>query len=334
MTRRHPSPRRFVALIACAAAWLVVVSSNAQHRDAVAIDVIVRAAEQSLSRGDIDDAVDGFEQAMRVAPTSRQARRASVRLAWIRARAEGGYVPLQAMQRFYALSAAERDRARVEAFEHAAWRMPDGRVRIESLRAVCSEWMRLSEPSRAASTYARLYDDAGLDDGERAAIVGEWAAALRAAGHDEQALSLLLREGHGQGACAKMIARERLARWAMPLSVTVLVATFLVAFVASLRRGWRAAVKRLTAPSSLLRIAYVAVGPWLIASAYDDETSDTFAALAVGVGVVLVSAELFASACRGRRWTARAASAGLLLAASASVAYLVLLHSGGTLGVL
>lgn len=315
---------------------LALALTSGALADAPSLDAQLQRAEDAIFIGEIYVAVNAFESVIADDPSSRQARRARARLQWIKERGERSYGPLSALQRFRTLEISRRDAEHVTAFALLVDAMPEGRVRLESLRIVAAEWMRLGDPSRAAALYERLSNEDLLAASERSSVVGDWAAALRAAGREEQAIALLSGANMSSTARSRQMVNERTARWAIPLALTILFLTLVCSVGFALRRDTRETLMRAFSKVTLLRIAYVTVVPWLIATAYDDETSDTFGWLALGVGFVLVCAELVAARFQAKRPApnTKMAFGTLMFAAMMSVAYLVLWKSGNVLGVL
>lgn len=318
---------------ATATAWaaLTALSASAQSgpgdESPAALVVRARAAEAHAQPA---QALALYEQARAAAPTSRLAAVAERRIAWLKARSEGDFVPLHELMRFR--RTAPVTAGATAQLERNLASFPAGLVRREARQAVGQAWLQLGRPHRAEKAFRALLGEPGLAVPEkRMAVIGV-ARALDAQGDPGRAARWL--EAHGAPTTALLqrhyasSSRARVGRWiAAGLLAVCFLAMVLAAGVRWLdpRRLVRALV-----PRRMLVGAYVLLVPLALAYAFDSVTLDTFARLALGLGAVLAvtwaasDGLVTRGPTRARRVTVATAS----VLAHLAVAYLVLVAAG------
>jgi hypothetical protein len=138
----------------------------------------VSAAERAFKLGVADEANFNFAGAMvhyrasvEVGPTSRWARSAHSRLAWLDARSDGDFGPLAALQRIRARPGMLQDPAALDALAIQAESFPPGLVRSEARVAVAANWLK--RPERRLMARAELLKI--MEDPSSAAVDARFA---------------------------------------------------------------------------------------------------------------------------------------------------------------
>jgi len=293
---------------------------------------LVHDAQQAERGASPAEALALWRAARAAGPTSRLARRAEVRIAWLEARDEGGFAPLASLMRVQALRADALDRAGLEAFERELVTFPPGRVRREARAVVALSWLeRLHDPARAKHAYEAWLREPGLEpDEHHVATVG--LALARASGGDVRAgIATLERGGYGARTEATELRRRARQETGDLVALATLFAFVALALVLAGRELVRASVlRRAFAPARALTAVALLVAPGALAYAYDPVTLDTFALVAGGGLAVVALASVSAAALRERRAPrarALALAVGATLAALA-LGYLALGRAG------
>lgn len=311
------------ALPALALVLAIVGSSEADAQD-TDLEPLALAAAEAERGADPAAALAAWERVVALGPTSRPAARARRRIEWLRERSEGDFVPLAALMRFRALEA--RDAPAITAFEEVVRGMPPGRVRIESRHAIATELVAIHEPERAIETWRALLEEPDLRGSDAALAREGIARALRAAGREDEAIALLEQSGMDRTWMHDQLVAERRRAFGVPIATALLAAYLALALALAapgMRRAPLATLRRALSPGKLLAAAWVTLGPWAIAHAYDDEASDTFGLLAGGSVSVLVITSIVGVALGDTPRSRRVALAIATVLAVLAVGYLV-----------
>ena len=327
---RRGLPLRRALVWAGAAALLAVVAAPARAQSTP--PDLLREAERAERALRFEAAEQAYGRIVEVAPGSREARRARVRLDWLADHRDEtlGFEPL------VGLSRARRTQTTGDAllsFASKVEHMPEGRVRRESLFLLGQGWhRRLAEPARAVPFYESLLQSPGLSVEERPVAEVALAEARVALGRDTEALDGLeaagLAESFEGRALRTTVRRSRLRLGAAALLVATLLALIIVARPASVSRdGLRAAL----APRGALPVLYVVLVPAALAELYRGGMAEVFlwfGALALPVlALTVVGARSMAERGAGR-WRVRATLASVA-AAHLALAVLALDAAGG-----
>lgn len=299
--------------------------AHARAQDAVDAGVsptaLVARAEEAEGRADPVAALEAWQELVEAAPTSRLAGRARTRIAWIRARSEGDFVPLRAMMAFLATPPDARDASVIDSFEETTGAMPAGRVRAESRLAVAGEWARLGDHARAHAAWQAALDDPSAQPSERALVRESMARARMDAGDLEGALGELEDADLDAMTLHAVVTRRlRAATW-VPIAYG-LFAAFVLAVLALVARSGRAVdVLRslVRAPLRLVIAVVLGFGPLAIVSWWGDDSLGAFEAFAPFSFAILALSFLAGEATEARG--ARLAVGVLAIVASLASAY-------------
>jgi len=311
-------------LLLCSGSALAQIPSGAAE---------LERAEAAEARYDFDAAEQAYRQVLELAPGSRSARRARVRLDWLRARwtESAGYAPLVTLER---ARARALDREGAERLGAQVRSMPEGRARREALFVLGETWLRrLGDADRAARFYDQLADAPGADPGEVRLARLSAAEARAEAGDPDGALSDLERNGLGSSLAADEIRRAGASRIGLFIAAATLLLSLLLLGAASpWRAGW-AAWRRMLRPAHLLVALFLLVPPAVLAELHEPGTSAPFVSFSVAVLPFLAAV----AAARERMTSHHLARATRVAAAAGAgigpvaIGYLVL-HVHGGLG--
>jgi hypothetical protein len=288
------------------------------------------AAEQAVRALDFTRALADYERALELSPSAPFASMARARAADLRAHAEGGFVPLQKLDRVRRDPRLASDRMVLDALARDADSFPDGRVRGEARLLVAEAyWHTFADPGAAVVPFEAVLADASADRLTRALALSELVTIHRSVGalgaaedvvDRYPALSPILRkEIHS------LVWRGRL-RWVSGLWLAVLA---LIGVASTARLGWRLGLRAL--PSAVVRplavayALYVGAGAAIVARLYGTEDPRPFLLLGAGVLALDVVARAWRKAALvQRRWAslarAIACSAGVLAVAFLALA--------------
>jgi tetratricopeptide (TPR) repeat protein len=137
------------------------------------------AAEAHFRLGVLDEADGAFARALTnytaclgSMPTSRWARNARQRIAWLDERSEGEFKPLARLQRVRRDPSLANDAAEIEALASAAETFPTGVVRGEARMFVAETWLKgMNRPKDAVTELRKVLDDPHTD--RRTAVFAE-----------------------------------------------------------------------------------------------------------------------------------------------------------------
>ncbi len=322
--------RRGVGLPGLLALALVCVPAGASAQDTA--PQALAAAEAAEREVDPARAERLYRRVPEIAPGSREARRARMRLEWLAARRDPreGYGPLAALER---ARRGPLDRRAAERFATTVDDMPPGLVRSEALFLLGETWLRrLDAPERAIPCYERLLGSEQTPPELRQVGEVALAEARAAAGQGARAIRGLEEAGltntfEGRGLRLRL-ERARIRAGALGLFGLAL------AVLLGAGRPWqsgRSGARRALAPRRVFLLLYVCAVPAAIAELYEPGTAGTFLAFGGAIVPVLALASLSAESLSARRAgrVARALSIASALLAPFAVAYLVLEQAGG-----
>lgn len=256
-----------------------------------------------------------YRSARDAAPTSRLARRASSRIAWLEARSDGDYGPLAELME---IQRGEITAARMEAFAARLETFPAGKVRRESRAQVASAWLRqLDQPTKALVAFEAWLAEPDLEIAERNIAVSGAVQARKRLGDAHGGLELLRREGFTAEPEMYHLRAAALGEVARPASWLAIVLALAFGLGAG---GWRglspAGVRLALSPARVVAAAYAVLPPAVIATAYDFTLYPSAPVLA-GVCTVALAFAAFAGA--GLRLSGASSRVRLIAAAGTSL---------------
>jgi hypothetical protein len=291
------------------------------------------AAMQAMDRAEKEDealafpsALADYEAALRLDPTMSRAMRAEARSKALRARAEGDFIPLGALERVRRSPELSSDAAAVDALVRAAEAFPPGLVRVETwMFAAEADARRFGRPAEAAPLWRRVVVDPAADAvtiaSARAALVElDLAAGDRA--------SAALDAGGAQDLVAKVhrAARRHGLHIASIASVAALVVFALVGIARAVRGGRAGSIRVAVRKSARLvaaYAAYVAIAGGALAAGYEDGNARPFLLFGIVLLPLLALARAWAAAGSAAR-QAQALRAVVAAASALGAAFLVL----------
>jgi hypothetical protein len=306
------------------------VARSAAERAVAAGDDPDAVAEALLRLGQLDEEDGAFMRALdrdracvAAAPQSRWAVRAADRIDWLRARSEGDFAPLAALERVRRDPALADDPRAVAALAEQAAGFPPGRVRVEARLLVAEAWLgRLSRPDDAIAQLRQVESDPEADPlsarlAEREIVDADLAkGALDDAANEarEHASRLDPRfVAHVQ----RFVRRRAILAGAVGAVVLFLALAAAAIVRAALRGALRgtASSLRSVGPIAAAFAAYVAMVGGALASRYEAGTATPF----LWLGVTLVPLVLCARAWSAVGATNPYARVGRALVSGASV---------------
>ena len=293
-----------------------------------AADAFARA-ERSDESPPFAAGLAGYGETPRLDPTMPAALRAEQRAAMLRARSEGGFEPLVALERVRRDPKLSSDPAAIDALLKAADAFPPGLVRVEAWTLAAEAYAhRLGRPDDAAPLWRRIATDAAADPVlARAALRSlatfylerhDWAGA-------EGVAALPVTDAKLASDVRRAIRRHHVRVASIATLGSALVLATAALANAARRRGLREVVRRTRAWSGLVigYAAYVAIAGALIASGYQRGTAVPFLLLGIALVPVLFLARAWAAAGSQSR-SARALRAVVCAASALGAAFLVL----------
>jgi hypothetical protein len=240
------------------------------------------------------DAVTDYTQSIARDPGGRYAARAGARVGYLRAHSEGGFVPLQQLERVRGDSARASDPTAIAELATAANSFPAGPVRSEARLLVSQAYVgRLHRPVDAVPTLRALASDSSATSDMRRIAV-EMLAHVR---EDRGEFSVALRELNELHAPEPLLARVRrevrrawLYRFAWASIAVVLVAGTIAIAQAARRRRMGALVAAWRRPLPLAHLAMLSLGGALLAHSYEDHDMRPFFGFGAGALVVYFAA--------------------------------------------
>jgi hypothetical protein len=314
------------AIVLSLAIGVAAVPSYAQESPAADEVAQLSAARERLDRGDVDGADRAFAQltssaSLRVAgqawffrgviaerrlafaeavaeytqsvardPGGRYAARASARIEYLRAHAEGNFVPLQQLERIRGDTTRASDPTAIAELARAAETFPPGPVRAEARLLVAQAYVgRLHRPADAAPVLAALARDPSTAPDLRR-IATEMLARVR---EERGEFAIALRELTDLHAPEPVVTRvrRRLRRAWMYRAAWVSIALVALAGVVSiLRIARRKRLGELIAawrrPLPLAHLAMLSLGGALLAHSYEEHDMRPF--FGFGAGALFV----------------------------------------------
>jgi hypothetical protein len=308
---------------------IVVVFGSSTGLGQVDPAELAREADRAERELDFATAEVGWRRVLDHGPTTRYARRAEARLAWLDTHRDpdGGWASLEALTR---ARREIRGRASAERFASRVARMPPGRVQRESLVVVAEAYRRAGDLPAALAVYDALLAQPDLEALERRSASVARAEILAAEGRGAEAVAVMEAARLGDTFEGRELRRVQRARSIGAVAWAVAALALVVLVVVG--RPWRlgvSAVRRVVSPTVLLAGVYVIGVPALIAELYEPTMAEAFLIFGAGIApfavLGLLGAERLADAGRA----ARTALVGALAAAHVAVAYLALQATGG-----
>jgi len=302
---RRAVPRALALLLGIAvAAWLALLPSPslASPTTSAPADLFAsaEAAEASMR---FAEAVQLYEELLRLAPTYSKAPRARARLEDLRAHSEGDFLPLQRLETVRRDPALASSAEAILALERDAGSFPPGRVRAEARLLCGTAWLgRLENPSRAIAPLAAVLADESADPLLRRLALSQLVDARRALGDVTGAVADVDAHPDLVPALRDTVHREARRVWIRRGAVAV-VGAMLVVGLAALARLARAAgvgatLKLAFRPLSALFALWLGGMGALLARGYDASDPRPFFLLGIGVLVVDIAGRAWAAAAR------------------------------------
>lgn len=304
----------------------LVVSSPALAAEADRSDqlTLIREAEAAEKQQRYAEALDKLERAVKLAPQSRLARRATDRARYLRTRNAEGFGPLAELEKVR--RQAKPSVEDVKQLEGRISAFPPGKVRREARALVAETYLgRLELYPDAIRAHEAWLDEPDLDEAEFLRATNGLAISRARVGDVSGSLEALREHGLGKSAEASYLELVLVRRWARPLGYTLVAAFVILAFVTARRRSLSNALSL----EKLVAISWILGVPLLMAWLHRPETWRTFSYLVpAAVGIVLVG-----SICASERAPRiRLLVAVLAVLAQVAVAYLAMDSSGALLG--
>jgi hypothetical protein len=304
-------------------------ASEARERAVSAFD----QAERDDVAFELARAVAGYDEALRLDPSMPKAMRAEQRAAAIRARSEGGFQPLVALERVRRDPKLASDPNAIDDLVRRAETFPSGLVRIEVwVLAAEAYTRRLDRPADAVGLWRRIIVDPQTDPITAAAAARSLATyhlARRDIGAAEEAVALAGPKADATLARdVERVARRRTLHLGAIGTIAVAVVAAAVAFTRARKAGRLSAVIERARASSVIVFAYaayVAIGGAVLATGYEEGTARPFLLFGAVLVPLLLLARAWgaAGAATGR---ARGLRAGVCAASALAAAFLVLEH--------
>lgn len=190
--------RKWPRVLALWAAFLVtfVVLSPLLADDKGAQERLLRDAQAAEAEAQPARAVALYEDAERAAPSSRRAIFARTRRAWLQARSEDNYGPLQELSRVLRLAPGAQTREVIQAFEARLPSFPEGRVRREGRALVAHAYLeRFADAPKAFDAFTALLTEQNLDEAERQIALSGLSRAAERSGRPAEAVEILEQAG-------------------------------------------------------------------------------------------------------------------------------------------
>lgn len=304
--------------------FTALARSESRREAAVAVYHLAAMADDAL---DFPAALAGYEDFLRRDPGSRFAARAQARADELRSHGEGGFVPLQRLERVRRDEALADSLAGVQGLDRATAGFPPGLVRSEARMLVGEAYLtRLDRPRDAARVFRALAED-GAAPSELRSLAAERLVEARAAVGEEGAGAEEVRalpvdpEVRAEAAVRSRRARLRTAARG---TLALCAALGVVAVASTVREGrGRELLRAWRRPWPWAQLALLTAGGGGLAKLYDEHDVAPFAALAAGVAGVYLVAAAWSVAMR-ERTAARAGGALVCLLAALAVSFLAM----------
>ncbi|MBX3228149.1 MAG: hypothetical protein KIT84_27010 [Labilithrix sp.] len=261
-----------------------------------------------------------YEEAIRAAPASNVAARAEARVAYLRARSEGDFVPLATLEDARRQASPDLHALLVEAES-----FPEGLVRVEAWVFVADAHARSGRVEDAIPLWRRAARDPHADAPLARRALRSAVDAHLTRGEVEQAeVDLTWYFDPDIAKDVRRLARRRTMHNASIFLVAAALAGTAVAVARSRRRALVLARVRGAARLVVAYAVYVAAGGALLAAGYADGTAGPFLWLGAVLVPLLFAARAWSAAGGAPRPLRAAACAASVLGA----AFLVLEHTG------
>lgn len=313
-----------VALVA-RPAWALDPSADDRARAAAALT----QAEHDDEALDLERALLGYEEALRLDPSTSKAIRAEQRARSLRARSEGGFAPLVRLERVRRSPALASDATAIDELVRDADGFPPGLVRLEAWDLAAEAYAgRLGRPTDAIALWRRVIADPATDPVTVRAAIKSMTSLLLARGmiaDAEAAITHPLADAQLVRDVHRVVRRHTLHT----IAIAALALAFGLAATAVVRAGragrLRSVLAQTRAASRLVVVyaTYVAVAGAALASGYEDGTSLPFLLLGVVLVPLLFIARTWGAAGSTAR-SARAFRAALCATSAVAAAFLVL----------
>jgi hypothetical protein len=264
-------------------------------------------------------ALEHYDACVAADPSNRYALRAATRARWLRARSEGGFAPLERLERVRRDPKAQQDAATVDSLAHDLEAFPHGEVRTEARMFVAEAYdAQLHRSGDAERELALLLDDATGELPIRAQAATRLADLAMARGDVATA------EHAAHAVAFDKQLTTRVAHWTRRRVIERVAVGAVAVFVIGALRHARAVLNlRSFAPRAFAVCGYLALVAGVLANAYERGNALPF---------MLVPACVFPVALLARAWAlegkktlaARIARATLGAAAVVALGFLVL----------
>lgn len=305
---------------------LVVALAAATPASRAAAEQLYESAEQEEKRLDFADALGHYDASVATDPSNRYVLRSEARSRWLRGRSEGGFVPLEKLERVRRDPRAQADPRAVDALAGELENFPPGEVRVEARMFVAEAYAtKLGRPHDAERELDALLDEPKGDPPIRAQAAARLADIAIARGDVDSAKHAAARVASIDEPLGLRIARWARRRILERIAIVTLALFALLSGQAAARRlrGERARALVRFVPRAAAICVYLTVGAVLLANAFERGNAMPFVWLPASVLAIAVAARAWALAGRSSRG-ARAVRAALSVAAVASAALLVL----------
>jgi hypothetical protein len=267
---------------------------------------LVREARALDDAGEFARALDAYRAVVAAAPDSPEAERAANRVAWLGARSEGDFRPLERLETVRRDPARASDPGAIDALARDAAAFPAGTVRIEARMFVAEAWLgRLRGIAGAASTERALEllrdvrDDPTTDPLTARVAERQLVGALAAAGRLDEAAAEASAHADRLDAAFMGQTRAGVRRRTMRRAATFELGAFgVLAAVALGRAGHRGTLGRAgralrqMVPLAIGFAIYLAAAGGVLACAYESGNAAPF----VWLGAMVLPLTLVARA--------------------------------------
>ncbi len=308
-------------------------AASAEGDGEAAAEALYRLGELDEDEGDFERAAAHDRACAAAAPETRWAVRATERLDWLRARSEGGYVPLAHLERVRRSPALASDPVAIDALAREAQGFPPGIVRVEARMLVAEAWLgRLGRPRDAIVVLRDVAGDpradpltAGLAERELIGALASDGAVEEAAAEARSHASLL------DTRFVRGVERLLLRRWVRRAAIGVM-ATYAGLAAIALQRARRrhalgetARALRGLAPLAVPFAAFLGIAGGVLASRYESGNAKPFLLLGAATLPLVLVARAWSAV--GSPWPAARVGRALLCSATVFAAAFVLLDA-------
>jgi hypothetical protein len=297
---------------------------------AVALSAASNEAEQLFAKAEQEEhdlafgaALADYDASIATEPSNRYALRAAARSRWLRARAEGSFVPLERLERVRRDPSAQHDASTVDALAHDLETFPVGEVRTEARMFVAEAYTSLHRTPDAERELDALLDDPAGAAPIRAQAAIRLADIAMARGDVAAAKHAADRVASIDAPLVTQVAHWARRRVIERVAIGVIALFVIGSAVATAKRARRLGELGTFAPRAFALCAYLGLVAGLLANAFERGNALPFLVLAALVLPVALLARAWALA-GASTLVARALRATLGAVTVVAIAFLVL----------